>query len=76
MSGPAQCIRTEVCVPENQIAKIKRIAGRMRFEAGMMSYEEHKTAEAFRCSKCGKISHLGTQTDIGYICEDCNNVSP
>ena len=72
MNGKAQCTTTEVCVPEHQIPKIKRIAARMRFEAGEMTYEEHKNAEKFRCCKCGELNLDGIHLDIGYFCHNCS----
>lgn len=75
MNGQVPLRSIEVTVPANKVAKIRSIADRMRFEAGQMTYDEFQAMDRLRCYTCGEISVKGTQTDIGYICENCNHVS-
>jgi len=73
MNGTVQLQTIDVTVPANKVSKIRSIADRMRFEAGHLTYDEYKGLEQFRCCSCGKPSLDGTQTDIGFICKECNS---
>lgn len=66
-----EIIEITLAVPKNKVHKLRKIADRMCYEVGLISFTELQALEQFRCIRCGEVNLKGNQCDIGYICKDC-----